>query len=281
MGQTGPYRDLATHGVAFDAMTGVAPVAFRDDGRPYIGPHISIGTTAGPIWAALAVAAALVKAQRTGQGQQIDIAEVDAAAFWRAGELTTAMNNPDGASRPGGYMSRVRYQYYETKDGKHVIFQPYEWKFWKKFCQVMGREDLLTQSTPPPDDNPNYLDDAMGNETLRAEIADIMKTKTRAEWVELFLKENIPGAPVYTAAELPQDPHFQARENIYAMEDPAVGTVYLPSSPVKLPGQQFGTTPPPRAGQHTREVLKEVLHYDDARLEALGEQKVIGFDRGV
>lgn len=281
MGQTGPYRDMGTHGVAFDAMTGVAPVKIGEDGRPYIANHISIGTTAGPLWAALAVTSALVKAQLTGQGQQIDVAEVDAAASWRGGELTSALNNPAAAAAPGpqpdAYSDRVRYQYYETKDGRYILFQPYEWKFWEKFCKIMGREDLLALSTPPPNGNPNHLDDARGNEPLRAAVAEIMKTRTQAEWVEFLLKENIPGAPAYTPRELAEDPHFKARENLYAMEGTDVGTVYLPSSPIKLPGQRFEVAPPPKAGQHTRDVLKEVLRYDEDRLASLAAQQVIGF----
>jgi crotonobetainyl-CoA:carnitine CoA-transferase CaiB-like acyl-CoA transferase len=280
-GQNGPYRDLGTHGVAFDAMSGIASVAFREDGRPYIAPHVSIGVTAGALVGALAVSAALVKAQLTGKGTRIDVSEMDSAAHWKASELATVLNDPKGETvRPGGYMNRVRYQFYETKDGKYILFQPYEWKFWEKFCRIMDRQDLLDKSTPPPNGNPNFLDDATGDETLRAEIAEIMKTKTQAEWVQVFLTENIPGAPGYTVRELIDDPHFRARENVYVMEGTDVGTVELPSSPIKLPGQQFEVAPPPRAGQHTREVLSELLKLDDSRLQQLAEQKVIGFDAG-
>ena len=79
-GLTGPYRDLPSHGIAFDSFSGHAPPAIDDDGFTAIGPHSTIGTKAGPLYGALGVLAAVIRARSTGQGTWLEVAQTDAAA---------------------------------------------------------------------------------------------------------------------------------------------------------------------------------------------------------
>lgn len=270
MGQTGPYRRLAVHAPALDAFAGVAPIAFRGDGLPYMGPHTAVGIQAGALYAALAVAAALVKATRTGAGQYIDVAEIDAASLWRSSEIARLLNAGSGRQAEGWNRDdAVRGQYYETKDEKYVVFQPLEDKFWRNFCRAIERPDLLAMSSRKPTDL------AVGDEPLRAQLVDVMRTKTQAEWVEFFIEHNVPGGPVHTLEEMMDDPHFLARENVAAVPDPDGGDLFMPTTPIKLPGQIYEVAGAPRLGQHTDEVLSELLGYDEARLADLRQDGTI------
>src|SRR5436309_1065265 len=90
-----------------------------------------------------------------------------------------------------------RYQYYRTADDRVVLFQASEQKFWRNFCTAVGRTDLF-EAKP----GQAAGDHARGDEALRAELAAIFRTRTRAEWVELFIAHDVPGGPVYTADEV-------------------------------------------------------------------------------
>ena len=131
-GATGPYRDLPSHGIAYDTWAGQVPVGRDTDGFPYIAEHSSIGIHAGPLYGALAILAAVIKARETGEGGAIEVAQADSAAFfdwyrietWRSYERPTDEvygNVTDGRERrppgTGGMREGVRYQIYDSQDG--------------------------------------------------------------------------------------------------------------------------------------------------------------------
>src|SRR5439155_1476734 len=162
---------------------------------------------AAPLYAAFAVCAALVQARATGTGRLLEVAELDAAASWQAEHLDAALNGV--ASSIPDMIPAVRYQYYRTRDDRVVVFQASERKFWRNFCTAVGRPDLFAAKPGAP-----AGDHARGDEALRAELAAIFQTRTRAEWVDFFIVHDVPGGPVHTADELPGDPHFRAREAV-------------------------------------------------------------------
>ncbi len=261
-GQSGPYARLGTHGVAYDAFAGLAPPSARPDGSPSIPSYTPIGMFAGPLYAAMAVCAALVRAKETGSGCHLDIAELDAAVAWQAEHLDAALN---GAPATVPYLGdAVRYQYYRTADDRVVLFQAPERKFWKRFCDAVGRTDLFAEK---PGDA--FGDHARGDETLRRELATIFRTRTRAEWVCLFVEHDIPGAPVYTPDEIPADAHFQARQLLVQQRHPVAGELRLFGTPVKVSGETFSTTPAPGPGADTDDVLASVLGLSAVEIAAL------------
>lgn len=271
MGQTGPYHDLGVHAPGLDAFASTAQVAFREDGLPYIGRGTRVGTQAGPLVAAFAVAAALVKALRSGQGQYIDVAEVDAAALWRGAEMARGLKRGwDAAQFAGRGSDAVRGQVYETLDGQYVMFQPLEEKFWQNFCRAVGRPDLAARSSGKPTDL------ASGDEPLRAELVAIMKTRTQAAWIDFFIEENIPGTPVHTLPELMEDAHFRARGNLAPVEHPHLGALMMPTTPIKLPDQTYEVRLAPELGEHTEEVLASLPGFDPEQLRALRARGVAG-----
>jgi crotonobetainyl-CoA:carnitine CoA-transferase CaiB-like acyl-CoA transferase len=219
-GATGPYRNLPSHGIAYDAWSGVLAPVVDEDGFCRIPPQVNVGITAGPAFAAMAILAALVRARTTGQPACMELAQSDAAAYfdWYRIEterahlrpLDEVTGNPsDGGERRaaglGGMWDAVRYQFYESADG-HVLFMASEQAFWRNFCAGIDRMDLFDRWP-----GARYADHARGNVELQSELRDIFRTRTSQAWIEFADAHNTTIAPVNTPATLPDDPQFRAR----------------------------------------------------------------------
>ena len=206
-GMTGPYKDYPSHGIAYDTWAGVVKPEVDEAGFTVIGEHVSIGINAAPLYGAIGILAAVLRARESGAGSQLEVAQSDsAAAFdWYRSESHKAYERPQdevtgNASdnyerRPvatAGMREGVRYQIYETKDG-HVLFMASEQAFWKNFCEGVDRVDLFDKWP-----GSKYADHARGNRELQAELRDIFKTKTSEEWMEFGGRVNTPIAPVNT-----------------------------------------------------------------------------------
>jgi crotonobetainyl-CoA:carnitine CoA-transferase CaiB-like acyl-CoA transferase len=269
-GQTGPYRDLATHGVAYDAFSGHAQPETTDHGFTTIpGRYQDIGTQAGALYAATAVLAAVLQARATGEGAYLDIAQADAAVAWNAGRLDPLLS--DAAVAPGSNDLResVRYQYYATADDRTILFQASERHFFKRFCEAVGRHDLL--GTPGAE----FGEHARGDHELRRELATLFATRTQAEWVQVFIEADIPGGPVHTATSLLADPQFRARTQIVEQDHPDAGRLRLIGNPVHTAVRRASVTPAPKQGEHTDQVLREILGYDEQRIAELRARTIV------
>jgi crotonobetainyl-CoA:carnitine CoA-transferase CaiB-like acyl-CoA transferase len=284
-GITGPYKDMPSHGIAYDAWAGVARPAVDANGFPTLPSYTAIGINAGPLYAALGLLAAIIRARATGEGCRFEVAQSDAAAAfnWNGIEGNKAYERPEdevtgndgdgkGERRPVGDNSMsetVRYQYYRSKDGM-ILFMASEREFWKNFAYGVGRPELYDQNP-----GSRYADHARGNLPLRRELAAIFATKTTAEWLEFGLRVNTPIAPVNDVKSITRDPQFQDRLPFRPWQE--YGTDLMPT-PIKLLGE---TMPVPGkaavdAGRDTDVVLRDVLGYDAARIAALRETKALG-----
>jgi crotonobetainyl-CoA:carnitine CoA-transferase CaiB-like acyl-CoA transferase len=219
-GATGPYRNLPSHGVAYDAWAGVVAPVLDEQGFCHIPNQVNVGITAGPAFAALAICAALVRARTTGEPASFEIAQSDAAAYfdWYRIETERAYTRPqsevtgnasDGHERRGaglgGMWEGVRYQFYESADG-HVLFMASEQSFWRNFCEGIGRTDLFDRWP-----GSTYADHARGNVELQTELRAIFRTRTTAEWLSFADQHNTTISPANTPASLADDPQFAAR----------------------------------------------------------------------
>ena len=282
-GATGPYKDYPSHGIAYDTWAGIVTPQVDDEGFTYIPEHVSIGIYAAPLYGALAILAAVIRARETGRGADLDVAQSDcAAAFdWYRSETWKAYERPasevtgnaaDDYERraPGtaGMREGVRYQIYATKDG-HVLFMASEQAFWRNFCEGVGRLDLFERWP-----GSTYADHARGNRELQHELRDIFATKTSAEWVSFGGAVNTPIAPVNTPKTLPSDPQFAAR--LGWIPASRLGADQLPF-PVRFVGQQLPLPErAPTAGEHTYEVLRAACDYDDAKIAELRATGALG-----
>jgi crotonobetainyl-CoA:carnitine CoA-transferase CaiB-like acyl-CoA transferase len=270
LGQTGPYRDLATHGVAYDAYAGHAPPETTDDGFVSIPRrYYDIGTQAGGLYATIGVLAAVIHARASGEGAYLDVAQADAAVSWNATRLDPLLSGapPIGARGPDMQES-VRYQYYDTSDGRTMLFAASERHFFRRFCKAVGRNDLVSES------DAEFGEHGRGDVALRRKLAELFKTRTQAEWVALFIEADVPGGPVNAIADLPGDPQFVDRAQIVEHEHPEAGPLRMLGTPIHTRAPIVPVGPAPSQGQHTDEVLTE-LGYDAGRIAKLRDQSII------
>src|SRR6266851_9090779 len=132
---------------------------------------------------------------------------------------------------------RVRYQFYRTKDDEFVLFMALEDKFWQNFCKAVNRMDLSQFEEAATDQR----------EQVRTALTGIFKTRTRAEWTQFFIDNNVAGAPCYRGAEVLEDPHVRAQGIVYEQIQPDGSALRLIGSPIRLPydGAGFAATRPP------------------------------------
>lgn len=284
-GLTGPYKDMPSHGIAYDTWAGLVPPAYDDDGFCYIPEHASMGIHAGPLFGALGILAGIVKARASGEGCRLEVAQSDAAAYmdWYRSESWKAYERPEHevtgnkaddyerrAPGTAGMREGVRYQMYETADGAHVLFMASERAFWRNFCEGVDRMDLFERWP-----GSEYADHARHNRELQRELRDIFAARTAAEWLEFGDRVNTPIAPVNTPRTIADDPQFAHRLPWIPAE--RLGAEELPL-PVKVVADASLPVPEkaPEVGEHTERVLADLLGYDDDRIAALRESGALG-----
>ncbi len=273
-GMTGPYRDLPAHGVAFDTWAGIVSPQVNDQGFAYLPEHASMGIHAGPLFGALGILAAVLRARATGEGSFLEIAQSDAAAAmdWYRSETWKAYERPESEvtgnkaddyerREPGtaGMIEGVRYQVYEAKDGRYVLFMASEQMFWKNFCVAVDRIELFERWP-----GSQFADHARNNLELRAELRDIFRTRTAEEWIAFGVEANFPVSPVNSPKTIASDPQFLDR--FHWIDQDRLGAEQLPT-PLKFVGEELPVPAhAPTVGEHTEEVLADLLGWDAARI---------------
>jgi len=282
-GMTGPYAPMPTHGIAYDAWAGLVQPAYDDEGFCFIPEHPSVGMHAGPLYGALGLLAGVHRARETGVGMHLEVAQSDAAAAmdwvrnaaWRAYERPddeVTGNAADGYERraPGtaGMEEGVRYQMYDSRDGV-VLLMASERKFWRNFCAAIGRPELF-EAHPGAE----FADHARGDKALRATLRDVFGTRTSAEWVALGIDHDVPIVPVNTPRTIAEDPQFQDR--LPWTRPAAQGADLLPSPVRVVGGDPLPVGRAPDAGEHTEEVLRDLLGCDSDQLATLRSTGAFG-----
>jgi len=267
-GQDGPYRERAALDLILQAESGMISVT-GEPGTTGTRAGVSIADMTAGLYCAYAVMLALRVKDRTGVGQQVDISMMEG----QLALLGTAIANyfADGEiPRPLGtaYNVVVPYQTFHTKTRDLALAIAGE-KLWRKFCPVMGAPELL--------DDPRYTNTVLRSkhrDTLIPRLQEIFLTRTYEEWQALLLANDIPVGAINDIAQVVEHPQVKARKSFASVDHPAVGTVRVVRSPVRLSETPARPpTPSPVLGQHTHEVLREVLDLsaeEIARLEAAG-----------
>jgi crotonobetainyl-CoA:carnitine CoA-transferase CaiB-like acyl-CoA transferase len=283
-GMTGPYKEMPSHGIAYDVWAGLVNPQVDEDGFSYMPEHPSVGMHAGPLFGALGILAGIVRARSSGEGCRLEIAQSDAAAAmdWLRSETWKAYERPESevtgnksddyerrAPGTAGMQEGVRYQFYRTADGRHVLFMASEQEFWRNFCEGVERIDLFERWP-----GSRYGDHARGNTELRGELQGIFESKTLADWIEFGDKVNTPIAPVNTPKTLAADPQFVDR--FPWIPASRLGADELPT-PIKFIGEDLPLpTKAPTVGEHSEVVLRELLGYSSEQIDALREAGALG-----
>ena len=273
-GQDGPYSHRAGYDFIVQGMGGFMSLTGERDDQPGGGPQkagIAITDLMTGMYATIAVMAALTHRDRTGEGQCIDMALLDVQVAMLANMNMNYLTTGNAPKRWGNaHPNIVPYQTFATADG-HIIVAAGNDGQYKKFVQTGGRPELAEDirfST-----NPSRVEH---RDTLVPILAEMVKLKTKAEWITLLEEAGVPCGPINKLNEVFDDPQVQARQMQIALAHPTAGTVKLVASPMKLsetPVSYVGA--PPLLGQHTTSVLQRLLKYDDKHMQLLKEKRVI------
>ena len=267
-GQTGPYRHLPGHDINYIGYSGILGLIGEKNGKPVV-PGVQIADIGGGSLMALAgICMALFHRDRTGEGQYIDVSMMDGAITW----LYAAMSDyfvsgkvPErGETRLDGQFAF--YNVYETKDGKYMTVGATELKFWKRLCELIGKEEWIALHEGP----------ANVQEQLKQDLAKLFKMHDQQHWSNLLAQEETCVGPVYEIEDMFSDPHIAERDMFQEMQHPVAGTIQQIGFPIKFsetPGEI--ATHAPGLGEHTEAILTQ-LGYDQTELEQLRAVGVIG-----
>jgi len=267
-GQDGPYRDRAALDLILQAESGMISVT-GEPGTTGTRAGVSIADLTAGMYCAYGVMLALRVKERTGEGQQVDISMMEGQLALLGTSIANYFANGE-IPKPMGtaYPVVVPYQTFHTQT-RDLALAIAGQKIWQKFCPTIGCPELL--------EDPRYrtTTDRMNNrDTLIPVLQKVFLTRSYEEWEPLLLKNDIPVGAINHLGQVVEHPQVRARGSLIELDHPKVGRVRAVRSPVRLsrtPAQP--RTPAPLHGQHTGEVLKEVLDMkadDIARLEAAG-----------
>jgi crotonobetainyl-CoA:carnitine CoA-transferase CaiB-like acyl-CoA transferase len=277
-GQTGPYRERAGYDYAVQGMGGLMSVtgpsrAEIADDQSGGGPQkvgVAVADLFTGMYACTAILAALRHRDLTGEGQSIDMALLDTQVAMLANLGANYLTTGSTPQRVGNaHQNIVPYQVFAVADGHMIVAVGNDSQFLK-FCEVAGRGDL------PQDARFTRNADRVRNRTVLVPLlADLMKKRSRAEWLQAFEAAKVPCGPINDLADVFADPQVQFREMTVDMPHPRAGNVRLVASPMK-----FSETPiqyrraPPLLGEHTVELLREA-GLDDDEIASLRRENVI------
>jgi formyl-CoA transferase len=267
-GKRGPYAGQPAYDMVIQALTG-ALYRRLPDGTPLV-PGLWISDCSGAIMLGYAISLALLARERTGLGQEVDLALINQALMMQIPDLVRGKDEVPGADEDELFLLEFLTPY-RCRDGKFVVHATMTNHQWEGLCGAAGRDDLLQD---PRYDTP--LKRARQGKVLHREFAGAFAKKPRDEWLPLLTGGDVPHAPLLSREEVFEHPQALENDMIVEMEHAEAGGVKMLGIPFRLsetPGAIRG--PSPLLGQHTKEVLLE-LGYSEAEIEAWREQGVIG-----
>jgi crotonobetainyl-CoA:carnitine CoA-transferase CaiB-like acyl-CoA transferase len=270
-GQDGPYRDRAALDLIVQAESGMISVT-GEPGSSGARAGTSIADLTAGMNAAFGIMLALRVKEKTGEGQYVDVSMLEG----QLGLLGTMIGSylTDGVvPEPMGtaYKALLPYQTFRTKTRDLALAVGSE-KLWQVFCPLIGRPDM----TNDPRFNSNRNRD-INRAQLIDQLQQVFLTRTYEEWEKLLVDNGIPMGAINNLAEAVNHPQVQARGALVEVEHPVAGRMKMVGAPVRLSATPGSVrTPSPTLGQHTDEVLREVLSLGDAELAALRSGGALG-----
>ena len=287
-GQTGPYADRAGYDYAIQGMGGLMSVTGeRDDlqgGPQKVG--VAVADLMTGMYATVGILAALRHAEKTGVGQQVDMALLDTQVAMLANLGANYLVSGTVPGRMGNaHQNIVPYQVFEVAPAldtnhlegatgaarDHIIIAVGNDSQFRKYCEVANVPELGV--------NPLFAlnRDRVKNRAQLVPILEaVMRTRPKANWLAALEAAKVPCGAINNLAEVFADPHIESRSMVTHWQHPHKSDLRLVSSPIKLSATPVRTDmPPPLLGQHTDEVLRSMLNYPDAKLFELKGNKVI------
>ena len=272
-GQTGPYASRPALDVIVQGMGGIMSIT----GEPDRGP-VRVGASVGDITAALfatvAITSALLERERSGQGQYIDISMMDCQAaimenafmrYFALGEVPQRLGTRHPISTP--------FQAFESKDGHVVVaLMGGSTDQWPLFCAAIDHPELI--------DDERYTTGWLRTQNydqLIPVLNEAMAQRTTDDWVEVMGEFGLPCGPVQDIAQVANDPQIAARDMFVDVPHPVLGSVRMAGNPIKMsrtPAEPKGA--PPVLGEHSDDVLLDLLGVSQEQVHALRAEGVVG-----
>ena len=268
-GSDGPYRDKPAFDLILQAMGGGMSVT-GEEGRVPCRLGLPMGDLAGGMMGAAALAAAMYKRERTGEGSHIDISLLDcqvslltymAQYYFHTGEVP----KPIGS----GHQTVVPYQAFRSAD-IDIVIAVFTDRFWRGLCRVIERQDLID------DTRFNTNTSRVFNKGELLPILEaVFRSKPGEYWLQRLEAEGVPSAPINTLDRVFSDPQVLHRGMLRTVEHPVCGPLKQVGDPVKVLNSETDMIPPPRLGEHSGEVLSRYLDMNNKEIEDLKNRRII------
>ena len=268
-GTVGPMRDGKGFDVVLQAFSGMISITGEPGGPPGRSPFSPVDQGTG-LHALIGILGGLLERARTGQGVKVDASLFDTSVAFLAYFLQGFWQRGTEPVRAGsGHESLCPYQVFDTADRPMILGVAND-SLWIKFCQLASVPELALR--------PEYLTNAdrvAHRAQCVSEVAALMRTRQRDDWLKVLEQAGVPGSPVHSLGELSAHPHTQASQMVYEYPGIDGRTLKGVSQPLRFDGERpGGRERPPSLGEHTREVLTE-MKYTDQQIADLLELGVV------
>lgn len=269
-GHSGPYMDKPAYDIIVQAMGGIMSITGPEGGDPTrVGA--SVGDIIAGLFTTVGVLMALYHRERTGEGQKVDVGMLDCQVAVLENAISRYLVSgvtpqPLGNRHP----SITPFESYTAKDG-YVIVGAGNDRLWDKLCKLIDRTDLLQDERFATN-----LKRTQNVRELKVVLDAVFKDKTINEWLEALETAGIPCAPINTVDKIVNDPHIKAREMIVELDHPIAGHMKVPGVPIKMSATPGSVDhPAPLLGQHTEELLQELLGLSKEQIDELRTNNAI------
>ncbi len=269
-GQTGPFAEKGAYDMIIQGMGGIISITGEPD-----GPPVRVGTSISDITAALfttiGILSALHNRNSTRKGQLVDVAMLDSLVAVLENAIvryfaTDEIPQPLGSRHP----AITPFEAFESADG-HIIIAIGNDTLWAKFCEHVGQKNLISDARFSTN-----VERTANHSELFPILSEIMRQRTTDEWIDALENIGVPCGPINTIDKVVNHPQVQARDMIAHVIHQMTGAVEVPGLPIKLsdtPGDV--DIPAPNLGEHTVEILTDVLKMSTDEVKQLKQERII------
>ena len=273
-GQTGPYKERPGYDFMVQGMGGLMSITGERDDLPGGGPQrvgVPIVDIMTGMYASIAVCAAIAHRAETGVGQHLDLALLDTQVAFLANQAMNYLATGEAPGRLGNaHPNIVPYQTFRTSDGDIILACGND-NLFNKFCELAGCQALAK--------DPRFATNAKRVENrveITAQLNAVFAKRTTRDWVDALEQAGVPNGPINNLKQVFEEPQVIARGVRIEMEHPTAGKVPLVASPMRFSATPVEyKLPPPTLGQHTEEILRDVLKCDAAEIARLRAEKIV------